>query len=189
MEEKRERSALEKHIRYFGGPHGVSYSSMVTQNEKIGLSWWEARQTAAVVSAGAGAKVSGCPFAMFKPKQAVGVLNHPQSTGIYNLDGSINEERWEELLPYASQNDSNESIITEHNLYQFLEDCRKKDPRPDPLGLAKVASNGEWETFLRVFATRDQQGVRFVPIKRLRDFFEDSQIPGKEVEESISKTL
>ncbi|HHT0593261.1 TPA: hypothetical protein ACTXXA_002032 [Legionella anisa] len=183
---------LEKHIKYFGGnqPEGISYTSISQQNERLGDGWLAARSNAAIVMAAAGSKISGCPFSMFKAKQAVGVLNHPQSTRIYNLDGTINEERWMELLDYAEENEeTKELLITEDNFYQFLDACRKKETRPDTFGIALKASNGEWSAFFDKFADTNTEGKRFVSIARLRKFYEDSHEVGEEVENRFGKTM
>ncbi|MCE0722874.1 MULTISPECIES: caleosin family protein [Legionella] len=183
---------LEKHMKYFGGnqPEGISYTSISQQNERLGDSWLAARSNAAIVSAAGGMKVSGCPFSIFKAKHAVGVLNHPQSTRIYNLDGTINEERWSELLDYAEENEeTNKLVITEASFYQFLDACRQQETRSDTFGIGLKASNGEWSAFFDKFADTNAEGVRFVSIERLRKFYEDSHEVGEEVENRVSKTM
>lgn len=144
---------------------------------------------ALTVAVGAGMRVSGCPCSQFSPEQAVGRLNHPKSTGIYNLNGSINEEKWSALLHYTETNDLGDVIITESQLYKFLDSCRKEDKRADFFGLAEQASNAEWAAYMQIFTEKNSQGIRFVKIKFLREFFEDSQTVGQEVEGSISKSL
>lgn len=195
MEERKEvpvpkESPLENHIRFFGGEvPQISYSSMREQNMKIGLSPQRARMTAALVALKGGLETHWCPFFHFKPEEAVGKLNHPHSTHIYNKDGSINEERWGQLLKYTELNEFGEKIITESKLYEFLSFCRKNENRSDFLNLGKKASDGEWAAYMDCFTEKNDAGIRFVTIENLRNFYVDSSIPGHEVEGRISKSV
>lgn len=186
-----DETPLAKHIRFFGGncPEGVSFSSVSRQNHNTGDNWLAATTNAALVMGAAGFKVKGCPFSMFKPEEAVGVLNHPYSSGVFNLDGTINEEKWQMLLQYAEKNESEEDIISESNLNDFLTRCRAQEKRPDPLRLGLAASKGEWSTFFKKFGLSNSQGERFVTIQRLRDFYEDSQRVGEEITMDARKSM
>lgn len=183
-----EKNPLEEHIRYFGGGSAVSFNSIKTQNQKLGDDLRSATVNAVKVSGFGGLKIKGCPFSTFKPKEAVGMLNHPKSTGIYNLDGTINEERWEKLLTYAENDDNGKLVIKKANFYQFLATCRAQDKRPDFFDFGLTASNAEWDAFFNKFAD-EVNYERVVPIERLRQFYEDSAVVGQEVEQHLTHRI
>src|SRR5207248_316614 len=112
---------------------------------------------------------------------------HPMSTGIYNLDGTVNYDRFEEMKPFTQKHNGKE-IITESNFYLFLNDCRQKETREDKLGLALLASNGEWSAFwddIGFFNGKTDNQEKYITVNRLRKFFEDSQQVGKKIENQV----
>lgn len=144
---------LEIHINYFAGKdERLSLTSMTENLIKLDKDQSYFNQflefiRAAIVSLKGGVQINKCPFSTFSAKQAVGVLNHTQHTGIYNADGSFNQNRWNTLINYYTEiNDRHERFITKNKLFNFLEGCRKIDNQSDLLGLATRASNGEWNT-------------------------------------------
>ncbi len=180
------RTALEKHIDYFGGERigeNISYESMVGRNKSIGDSNFTAKSTAARVSFGAGTIIGHCPFKQFKPVEAVGKLNHSHHTGIYHLDGTINETVWNELCQYATLDKTGTKIFTKTRFDEFLAARRKEENSWDLFGL--LASNGEWGSYWEKFSTKDESDVLYVTLKQLRDFFEDSSKPGFDVEQRV----
>lgn len=182
-----EETPLEKHIQYFGGDRkDITFSSIKEKNMQLGDGVFTATVNATLVAGGAGAKINGCPFSMFNAKRAVGILNHPMSSGIFNLDGTINENRWNYLLTYAQKRLGKADIITEKRFYDFLNSCRQLETRRDSFKVGLLASNAEWEAFFNKFAFVNNAGVRYVTVPRLRKFFEDSQQVGMEVESEIS---
>lgn len=169
-------SALERHIAYFSD-NGVTYDSIRNKLLAMGESDEKASKTANVVSFAGGLEVKWCPYKMFQPKEAVGVLNHARDTTIYKLDGSIDEERWAKLQTY-SEMDGEVAIITETKFYEFLTWCRDNDARWDVLGIAKRASNAEWEDFFALctdyWKKTETDAVRSVTLATLRKFFDNS---------------
>lgn len=178
---------LVKHVDYMGGKRsdqeGISYSSMTTQNEKMGDDWFTARSTAARVSAGVGIKMHGCPFASFEPDEVVGVLNHSHHTGVYNVDGTINEKLLNQLCAYSEKNKDGVEVLTEKRFYEFLTACRKQENSTDWLG--EMASNNEWSGYWDRFSQKDENGNRCVKVEQIVDFYVDSAKPGQEVEERV----
>lgn len=119
-------SALERHIDFFKGNDGkVSYDSMKEKLLNLGESEEEAASTANAVSLLAGVKISGCPYHHFFAKDAVGTLNHPRDTGIFNMDGSINEARWQKLCDDYSVEHNGTPIITESKMREFVKWCQR----------------------------------------------------------------
>lgn len=169
-----DKSPLEKHIGFFSDKNGdVTYDSMLDKLTQIGDK--NAETKANVISFMGGIKVKGCPYSMFKPAEAVGKLNHPQNTGIYQADGFINEARWQKLCEW-SEIDKGINIITQKNFYSFLGWARSQDDSWD--FLAKTFSNGEWKDFFTActdYWKETEVGMeRAVTIDTLRKFFEDT---------------
>lgn len=184
-------SPLEKHVGFFSTrpPAGiepeVTYQSMLDQLIALGQPEKEAASVANTVSFFGAAKITGCPYHAFKAKDAVGTLNHPRDTGIYNQDGSLNEERWDKLCTY-SEEVNGVRIISETKMYEFIKWARDNDPRWDLFWIGAKASDGEWSTFFDLCTNfRKPNGPntseRCVTLQRLRSFFEDSAIVFNEV--------
>jgi hypothetical protein len=170
-------SPLEKHIAYFSKEGQISYDSMRDKLLELGETKTEAEHLANIVSFVGGVKIKYCPYRMFQPKEAVGVLNHARDTSIYKLDGEINEDQWKKLCEY-SEEDEGIKIITEKRFYEFLKFCRDNDARWDVLGIAKKASDGEWKDFFR-FCTdhwkKSSDGSEAsVTLGTLRKFYENT---------------
>lgn len=172
----RGKSPLERHIGFFSGEDGnVSYDSMLNTLSQMGDP--HAKVKANAISFMAGIKTKGCPYSMFQPVEAVGTLNHPRDTGIYQTDGFINEDRWQKLCEW-SEIDKGVNIITEKNFYTFLEFIRNNDDRWDLGGLGKIFSDGEWKDFF-MFCTdywkeTNTGKERAVTLETLRTFFENT---------------
>lgn len=188
--EKYPVTPLEKHIRFFGGGLEITRSSVKKRNKSLGDGWVEANANAAIVSGLGGATIHGCPFAMFYADEAVGTLNHTHHTGIYNFDGTINEEVWNELCTYAQPENDNDKgstlIIKESVFYQFLTERRRKENATDYSG--KIKSDGEWEKYWRKFGV-NMTDDRYVTLSNLRIFFEDSAKVGEEVERRYGNVI
>lgn len=181
------RTPLEKHMDYLGGEWkkdgGISRTSMAEKNQQLGDSWWAAQEKATIVSAGAGVKIKGCPFALFQPKEAVGVLNHTKHTGIFNIDGTINEEVWNQIKKYA-RDMSGTPVLLKPDFDLFLAERRKQENSSSQID--EILSDGEWGNYWSKFSEKNDYGIPYVPLQKLRDFFEDSSIPGIEVEQKVS---
>src|SRR5260221_659432 len=93
-----------------------------------------AKSTALRVSFGAGIIIKHCPFRQFTAKDAVGKLNHSHHTGIYNLDGTINEEVWNELCKYAAVDEKGTKVLTKLRFYEFLNARRQQENSSDLFG-------------------------------------------------------
>jgi len=183
------RTPLEKHIDYFGGANAgdyISYTSMADRNKGIGDSDFIAKATAAKVSFGAGAIIKYCPFRQFTAREAVGKLNHSHHTGIYNLDGTINEEAWSELCKYATVDASGMQILTKLKFDAFINARRQQENSWDLFG--KFASDGEWGSYWEKFSSQDAIHGKYVTLQQFRDFFEDAAKPGLEVEQRVKNT-
>lgn len=170
-------SNLGKHIAFFADQDGnVTLASVTKKFIQLGESESSAAVKAAVIMAAAGTSVKYCPFRMFKPEEAVGVLNHARDTSIFNLDGSINEAQWQRLSAYA-EIDHGKQIITKTRLLEFLQLCRSEDARHDLFGIGKAASDGEWNDFFKQFTDHWKQTAdgleACVTLSTLRQFYED----------------
>lgn len=177
---------LENHIRYFGGGDEITVDSIARKNRELGENPVKAYANAVLVSGGAGLGIKGCPFKMFKPKEAIGVLHHSHHTGIFKNDGWIDEALWNKLSRNCSQakpNDESVIIVTEKTFYEFLKDCRALENSRDLSG--KLASNAEWENYWNKFGEKGPDG-RYVKVADLRIFFEDSAKVGEEVERRVN---
>lgn len=180
-----EPTALEKHMAYFADKYAeLRLESMQEKLMKMGFSQEIAYQIADKVSYFGGLVTKGCPYAAFTAKEGVGKLNHARNTGIYNLDGTINETRWQKLLSY-SEVDSGKAIITEKKFYEFLKWCRDNDPRPDVTGGAKRASDEEWQAFFMVATDHwkklENDYERSMTLATLRKFYENTPVIFDEV--------
>lgn len=183
------RTPLEKHIDYCGGVKNgayISYTSMTERNKSIGDSDFTAKATAAKVSFGAGAIINRCPFTQFTAKNAVGKLNHSDHTGIYNLDGTINESVWNALCKYATIDASGTKILTKSRFDEFLK-ARREEEKSSSSWFGRNASDGEWASYWEKFATDTLRDGKYVTLQQFRDFFEDTSKPGYEVEQCVKK--
>lgn len=170
-------SYLGKHIAFFADQDGnVTTSSVTKKFIQLGESESSAAMKAAVIMAAAGASIKYCPFRMFKPEEAVGVLNHARDTSIFNLDGSINEVQWQKLCKYAEV-DQGKQVITKARLLDFLQECSNEDERQDFFGLGKIASDGEWNDFFKQFTDHwknsNGDAEACVTLTTLREFYEE----------------
>lgn len=175
MAKSKNESALQRHISFFSSEGNVGYDSMLVKLSQLGDP--DAEYKANAISFMAGLKVKGCPYSLFQPVEGVGKLNHARDTGIYQMDGSINEVRWEKLCTWA-ETDNEVVIITENKFYEFLQWARDNDDRWDIGGLGKKFSDGEWKDFFS-FCTdywkKSDTGMEAcVTLKTLRTFFDDS---------------
>lgn len=183
------RTPLEKHIEYFGGAKTgskITLNSMADRNKSLGDSTLAAKATATKVAIGAGAIIKHCPFKKFKPKDAVGKLNHSDHTGIFNRDGTINEEVWTELCGYSSRDDRGTQILTQSRFNDFLQSRRQQDIK-NSSWFGKKASDGEWDSYWKKFGSTSKSGGIgvYVTLQQFREFFEDSSKPGHEVEQRV----
>jgi hypothetical protein len=184
-----EPSALEKHIKYFSDQTAlVSKESIYNALVDLHFKAEYASIVADKVSYFSGLLIKGCPYATFTAKEGVGPLNHARDTGIYNLDGSINEDRWQKLKTYSETDDGIE-IITEAKFYEFLKWCRDNDTRPDESGLAQKFSDGEWKDFFTHASDHwkksDNDYERSITLQTLRTFYDDSTIIFDRVKKEI----
>lgn len=181
------RTPLEKHIDYFGGSKigdYISYTSMTDRNKSIGDSDFAAKATAAKVCFGAGMIIKHCPFRQFTAKEAVGKLNHSDHTGIYNLDGTINENVWNELCKFVTVDEKGAKILTKSQFDEFLK-ARREEEKSSSSCFGRNASNGEWASYWEKFSTETPHHGKYVTLQQLRDFFEDTTNPGHEVEQRV----
>lgn len=181
------RTPLEKHIDYCGGVRDgdyISYTSMTERNKSIGDSDFTAKSTAAKVSFGAGAIINHCPFTQFTAKNAVGKLNHSDHTGIYNLDGTINENVWDALCKYVTVDANGTKILTKSRFDEFL-NARREAEKSSSSWFGKNASDGEWASYWQKFSTESPLDGKYVTLQQFRDFFEDTSKPGHEVEQRV----
>ena len=170
--------ALEKHMAYFADKYAqLNRASMQEKLMKMGLGQDFAYAIADMVSYVGGILVKGCPYAEFTGKEAVGKLNHARDTGIFNLDGSINEERWQKLRTYAEM-DGGQEIMTEKRFYEYLQWSRDIDARPDETGDAKKSSDDEWGLFFMLVTDHwkksENDYERSVKLATLRKFYDDT---------------
>jgi hypothetical protein len=182
-----QRTPLEKHIDYCGGSKPgdyISYTSMTEMNERLGDSALVAKGTAAKVSAGAGMIIKHCPFRQFTAKDAVGKLNHSDHTGIFNLDGTINETVWKELCNYTTVDVYGTTILTKSRFDDFL-NARREEEKSSSSCFGRTASNSEWSGYWEKFSRENSTVGKYVTLQELRDFFEDTSKPGYEVEQRV----
>lgn len=201
MENKKEenltdpRTPLEKHMDAEGGVNPgqpISFSTVYHQNRRLGDNPIKAATNALVVTGVSGYKVSGCPFSQFYSNQGVGRLNHPWHTGIYNNDGSINNEVWLQLSEYAVDTEFDEGsklIITEQRFYLFLAARRQLETSKD--SFAKLASNGEWSGFWQKYGETmpGSLGIKYIPLDKMRLFYEDTRQLNEEVEHRVTHSM
>lgn len=191
---KDDTTPLQNHIAYFGGvapkeekkEEKISWNTTRKQHEKLGSSKLASGGLAFMDMLFNGSVVGGCPFRKFYASDAVAKLYYPKGTGIFTKDGSINEERWNELKEYSELYDG-KIIITKSQFDNFLNDCREADQESDPLGVYKAINNAEWVLFWDKFYNgKSESGEKYISLNRLRKFYENSQVVGEKYEHKLA---
>lgn len=173
-----EPSALERHIAWFSKDGFVTTATVENGFRKLKDSSIAAYRKTIPIMFFSGLQTKGCPFKSFKSEEGVGTLNHARDTTLFNMDGSINEEQWIELLTYSESHMGTE-IITEAKFYEFLKTCRINDKRQDNWPyIAEAASNGEWQDFFEkcsdYWKANGKEYERAVTVATLRRFYDDA---------------
>lgn len=171
------RTPLEKHVQVFTDSEGdLTYDSIKDGMQSVGMSEDDAKKAANFISGIGATKLGGCPYSGI-PASSVTKFVHPRDTGIYNADGTINEEMWSELTKLSEKVNGVE-VITESSLLAFSKSRQDQDSRWDWLWLGQKAATGEWRDFFNLltdsYKGTGENAERCVTKAGLRQFYEDS---------------
>lgn len=186
--------ALGKHVSRFVGPAGFFSSATVT----AGLTKIHGHQPGLkgpIIATfnGIHAGAWRCPYAQSAEKKDYSLNLHLGTTRIWNADGSINEERWQQLIAIAERKDpADEEYITLSALKAYLEHCYANDPDEQSTGrnansffssryAQATAATQAWnEVFDRlacgwVLEKGGKELEPYIDLSLVRLFFEDSE--------------
>jgi hypothetical protein len=165
---------LEKHIAYFTNKNGyVNLHSICKCNRKLGFGWLYTTINAIGVTLMTCLKIG--TFPSYKPAQALFKLKHLRDTGIWNADGTINETLWSKLVDHYSETHNGIQIITQSNLFQFLNNQWPPQQKPNiRMKAGMFLSNQEWTDFFDICTNHWKGDEKAVTITLLRAFYEDS---------------
>lgn len=111
-----------------------------------------------IQSANKSTESKGCPyrFSFKSSTELMPCLKHSRDTGIVNKDGSINLETLEYILTnFFQEDDHHKLVITRSKMYEYLEECDKRDKNLPATGVFfvpyKILAKGEWDTFFDTF--------------------------------------
>jgi len=129
-----DKSALEKHVSRFVGRDGFFSPSTVTDGlDKIHSKGALIKGPLIAIfnSSHSGSK---CPFLAteFKKDERSGYAKylHLGTTRIWNSDGSINEERWQQFCIFILKDHPDGKIfVTKSKMQAYLEHCKTTDPQ------------------------------------------------------------
>ena len=142
-----QKTALSKHGAFFADSDGkITQSSMYTALRKLGFSYFESFTRSIVISSIAGGIIQGCPFSKMSPNDLHKMV-HPCDSGVFKEDGTIDAAAWEKLKSYAQQG---KEFISQIDIERMQNEAIARDKDKDPVGMWKVASQGEWADLLRI---------------------------------------
>jgi len=143
-----------------------------------------------------------CPFrksATFSPDSYAKSL-HLGTTRTWNADGTINEERWQQFVNYVQEDFGNEKIVKQSKLNEYLLKCLNEDAEEKNTGrnnnsyfssksMQATAANAGWDEVFKLFhngAVKDgKKEDRYLTIKAVREFFEDTGELVKKAENGV----
>ena len=140
------KTALSKHTAFFADSDGlITQSSMYHAFRKLGFSCFEAFTRSVVIAGVAGAVIKSCPFAKVSPTDVHKMMHPGCHSGVFKEDGTIDNTAWEKLKSYAQPG---KEFLSQRDIERMQNEAASHDK--DPLGGAKIASQGEWNDLLRI---------------------------------------
>lgn len=128
---------------------------------------------------------------------------HMGTTRIWNIDGSVNEERWKQFVEFvtAGQNEHEEKIVTQSQLKKYLKQCYENDEQEFNSGrnthrlfssksAQRFAAIAAWDEVFdrltcgwRPVEHKCNEFEPYINLSLIREFFEDSAAAFKRAEE------
>jgi hypothetical protein len=142
-----QKTALSKHVAFFADSDGkITQSSIYTAFCKLGFSYFESFTKSVAISSIAGGIIHSCPFAKVASND-IHKMVHPCHSGVFKEDGTIDIAAWEKLKSYAQPE---KEFLSGPDIERMQNEAIARDKEKDPIGIWKVASQGEWADLLRI---------------------------------------
>lgn len=207
LSEQKPLSCLEKHVELFVDKEWSYSTKTISDGMHNGIDKQYPSYKAGGISYlnASHANYLGCPAfsGSFAPDKSTkfAYMLHAGTTRIFNADGSINEDRWLQLIKIAEIHpETKQSIVRHSTLKTYVAECNKNDPCDYQTGrhgqvllphaLQFNANLAAWDDVFRILSCgwmkkndKHDEYESYLTLDILREFFENS----KKVFERVQK--